>query len=458
MKTVPLLEVVKEMKRGPFGSAIKKEFFVPKGYKVYEQQNAIYDDPKLGRYFIDKKKYEELKGFAVKSGDFLISCSGTIGRITRLPNDVEPGVINQALLKITLNEEVIDPNYFLYLVRSLGFQNKLLDDAKGVAIKNVAGMKDIKAIPVPLFDLKTQKKIVQKIDSLFTEIDAGVEELKKTKVKLELYKQSVLNAAIRGKLVPQDPKDEPASKLLERIRAEKEKLIKEGKIKKEKPLPPIDPSEIPFELPKGWEWVRLGDVLNQFLSGYAFKSESYVAHSKYQVIRLANVKPNNFLTKAKAAFIPKTIAENEGENFRLINDDILITMTGTRGKRDYLFTCKVIESSDTHFYLNQRVGAMRFNRLFKADLFLSFFKHQDILTPLYGLSTGTANQANIGVEQIRRTLIPFPPLMMQSKLKKYLDEIFNIILSQQIEIDSYLSSSYLLKQSILKQAFEGKLI
>ena len=73
-------------------------------------------------------------------------------------------------------------------------------------------------------------------------------------------KNSILQLAVQGKLVPQDPNDEPAAALLERIRAEKERLIKEGKIKKEKPLPPITEDEIPFDVPEGWAWVRLGDI------------------------------------------------------------------------------------------------------------------------------------------------------------------------------------------------------
>jgi type I restriction enzyme, S subunit len=105
------------IRRGPFGSAIKKEFFVPKGYKVYEQQNAIYDDCELGDYFIDERKFKELKSFEVAPGDIIISCSGTVGRIAILPPWAKKGVINQALLKLTLNDKLILPKYFLFLFR-----------------------------------------------------------------------------------------------------------------------------------------------------------------------------------------------------------------------------------------------------------------------------------------------------------------------------------------------------
>lgn len=446
MKTVPLLEVVKEMKRGPFGSAIKKEFFVPKGYKVYEQQNAIYDDPKLGRYFIDKKKYEELKGFAVKSGDFLISCSGTIGRITRLPNDVEPGVINQALLKITLNEEVIDPNYFLYLVRSLGFQNKLLDDAKGVAIKNVAGMKDIKAIPVPLFDLKTQKKIVQKIDSLFTEIDAGVEELKKTKEKLELYKQSVLNAAIRGKLVPQDPKDEPASMLLERIRTEKEKLIKEGKIKKEKPLPPIDPSEIPFELPKGWEWVRLQDLISVLGDGL-HGTPTYTLNSNYYFINGNNLDNGRIVIKPGT----KSVSFEEYNKYKknLTDRTILVSINGTLGNVAFFNNEKIIlGKSACYFNLIKGLEMSYIKLIIESPYYFQY---------AFEKATGSTIK-NVSLASMRNLPVPLCSLSSQLKICNSVDTAIKANISDVHYIETQLMKANLLKQSILKQAFEGKLI
>jgi type I restriction enzyme S subunit len=93
--------------RGPFGGAIKKEFFVKDGFKVYEQRNAIYRNADLGFYFIDESKYRELKRFEVKEGDFIVSCSGTIGKIFQIPGDAKAGVINQALLKIKTDDRII---------------------------------------------------------------------------------------------------------------------------------------------------------------------------------------------------------------------------------------------------------------------------------------------------------------------------------------------------------------
>ena len=115
-------------KRGPFGSALKKSIFVESGYKVYEQYCPINDDPSFARYYIDEIKFREMEGFAVKARDFLISCSGvTLGRITQIPDDFEPGVINQALLRVRINNKLISDSFFLAIFRSPFFQKQIFE-------------------------------------------------------------------------------------------------------------------------------------------------------------------------------------------------------------------------------------------------------------------------------------------------------------------------------------------
>jgi type I restriction enzyme S subunit len=109
------------IRRGPFGSAIKKAFFVSQGYKVYQQQNAISDDCSLGNYFIGQEKFNELRSFEVKPNDLIISCSGTLGRIAIIPQWAQPGLINQALLKLTLDQDIVS-NHFPALHGDAGEQ------------------------------------------------------------------------------------------------------------------------------------------------------------------------------------------------------------------------------------------------------------------------------------------------------------------------------------------------
>ena len=106
-----------ELKRGPFGSSITKSMFVPSGFKVYEQGNAIYREASRGSYFINDEKYEELSAFAVLPGDFIVSCAGTVGRLFEIPDNAMAGVINQALMRIRINNTILSKRFFARFFR-----------------------------------------------------------------------------------------------------------------------------------------------------------------------------------------------------------------------------------------------------------------------------------------------------------------------------------------------------
>ena len=223
------------IKRGPFGSAIKKSFFVPSGYKVYEQQNAINNNETLGNYYINEEKFNELDGFGVKGGDYIVSCSGTIGRIHKLPIDCEPGVINQALLKIVLDEKLMLSKYFLYFFRSDVFQRKILKGTRGTGMQNLASVGEIKSIPIQIPSKTEQNQIVQEIETRLSICDKMETTIAESLQKAEALRQSILKKAFEGKLLSENeleearnaPDWEPAEKLLERIKAEKKIISKE---------------------------------------------------------------------------------------------------------------------------------------------------------------------------------------------------------------------------------------
>jgi hypothetical protein len=159
------LYTVADMKRGPFGGSLKKEIFVPSGYKVYEQKHAIQRDVNIGSYFIDEKKYKEMKDFAIAPGDLIISCSGTMGRVFILPPSAPKGIINQALLRITSNPNRVLGEYLEIVLMTDQVQNRYFRDTSGSAIQNVSSMKELKSIPIPLPPLTTQRKIIEEIES-----------------------------------------------------------------------------------------------------------------------------------------------------------------------------------------------------------------------------------------------------------------------------------------------------
>lgn len=199
-KEVKLKEVVlsekNSLKRGPFGGSLKKEIFVNKGFKIYEQQNAIYDNCLRGDYYITSNKFEEMRDFSVKPGDIIISCSGTIGRLSILPKNCPKGIINQALLKISLDNKKISPLFFRFLFESQSTQDKLFGFSHGSGIKNFPPMSNIRNLDIPFPPLLLQ----QKFASIVEQVEKMKENVNKTKQNSEELFNSLVSKGFRGEL------------------------------------------------------------------------------------------------------------------------------------------------------------------------------------------------------------------------------------------------------------------
>jgi type I restriction enzyme M protein len=235
-------------KRGPFGGSLKKEIFVESGYPIYEQSHAIYNQFQNFRYFISEEKFLEMKGFEVKPNDIIMSCSGTMGKVAIVPEKAPKGIINQALLKLSTSDKIY-PIYLKLLMESEPFQEALNKTVMGVAIKNVASVKVLKQLEIPLPSLSIQQEIIAEIDSY----------------------QKIINGA---KMVFYNYK------------------------------PTID-------IDQEWEMVVLGDVC-KMKGGYAFKSSDYVDEGA-TVIRMGNVKSMRFDYLNNPKYLPKAFLKtNEG--------------------------------------------------------------------------------------------------------------------------------------------------
>lgn len=185
------------IKRGPFGGALKKEIFVEDGYLVYEQFHALNNDFSRSRYFIDQNKFNELKGFEVQPGDIIISCSGVyLGKLAVIPQNARKGIINQALLKVTLDESKMTNDFFVFLFSHKNFREKYFDANRGAGIPNFPPMSEFKKFPFISPPMKLQNQ--------FTERVAIIEEQKiiaqKTLAKSEELFNSLLQKAFNGEL------------------------------------------------------------------------------------------------------------------------------------------------------------------------------------------------------------------------------------------------------------------
>ena len=183
------------VRRGPFGSSLKKEIFVENSdYVVYEQQNAIYDNYKT-RYNISKEKFDELHKFSLKENDFIMSGAGTIGRISRVPKGIKPGVFNQALIRFRINSELTDPKYFLQFIRAENMQRKLTGANPGSAITNLVPMTEVKN-----WEIFVPAKAEQiKIGDFFKNLDNTIAL---HQLRLNRYKE--LRQGMLEKMFPQD--------------------------------------------------------------------------------------------------------------------------------------------------------------------------------------------------------------------------------------------------------------
>ncbi len=169
LKSLPEI-VVKgknSIKRGPFGGALKKEDFVETGYLVYEQRHAIHNDFEYEKYYITKEKYEDMIGFMVVPGDLIISCSGvTLGRIAEVPKGAKEGIINQALLKLSLNQTVMKNTFFIHQFRSREIQEVLFGFSRGSGIPNMPSMSEVKAVKFICPPIELQEEFVTFVEQI----------------------------------------------------------------------------------------------------------------------------------------------------------------------------------------------------------------------------------------------------------------------------------------------------
>lgn len=394
-------------KRGPFGGSLKKEIFVAIGYAVYEQYAPINDDCTRFRYFIDEDKYQELEKFSVEENDFLISCSGTMGRITQVPVGAPKGVINQALLRIRLIKSAIDSRYFLYLFKSPEFQNEILSGAVGGAIVNLASVKELKEIKIPLPALAEQQEIVRQLDVMLAQVEQIKARLDAIPAILKKFRQSVLADAVSGKLIEQDFSNLDFLKL--------ESLI-------------LD-------------------------SGNGLSKRKGDSGNEVTVLRLADFKDAQRILGNERSIL---LTEKELQKYKLLQNDILVVRVNGSVDIAGKFILHVDNDKDEAYcdhFIRLRINQQRL--LPEYLLYIANEgKGRDYLVNSLSTSAGqnTINQASIKGLQLRVPEIKYQDMIVQTveKLFKHSFKIEETVRSAQKRVN-------LLTQSILAKAFSGEL-
>ena len=420
-------------RKGPFGSSLTKSMFVAKSnqsIKVYEQKNAIQKDFRLGDYYISKEKFEAMQSFIVKPNDIIVSCAGTIGETYLLPLDAPVGIINQALMRVTLFDLSMAEYWQMYFAYMLLNESQM--KGAGSAIKNIPPFEYLKAVLVPVPPLSEQNRLVKRYNMILSLI--GKYELEANKLNClnqniyDKLKKSVLQEAIQGKLVPQIAEEGSAQELLEQIKTEKHKLVKEGKLKKsalttstifrgddnryytinryEKIC--ID-EEIPFDIPGTWEWCRLGTLFSH-CTGKALNASNlkgqlmtYITTSNlyWDRFELGNIKQMRF-------------TDEEIEKCTATFGDLLVCEGGDIGRA-------AIWNYPYDIRIQNHIHKLRAYKQLCTKFFFWVFYFYKATGRIGGKGIGIQGLSSKALDNI---LIPLPPLKEQQRIVAQIEKLF----------------------------------
>ena len=380
-----------------------------------------------------------LKRSILAADDVLITIAGTLGRTAIVKEENLPLNANQAVAIIRLvDSHSVDLMYLMYALNAPAIQDKLTAQKKITAIPNLT-LEIISDCLVPIPPLNEQRRIVKHF-ALFVPQIAEYEG-KQTELNAlntgfpEALKKSILQETVQGKLVPQDPSDEPAEALLERIRAEKQRLIKEGKIKKDKHESVIfrrDNShyekldgvehciddELPFEIPDNWRWCRLGTIA-AVLGGKRIPAGRKLTecNTGHVYIRVSDMTDGSVSTD-RLLYVPEDIYPSISR-YIINKDDVFITVAGTIGRvgkiPDELNGANLTENAD-------RLVLAGVNQDWLIKVLQSGLIQEQIAE-----ATTQVGQPKLAIARIERFLIPLPPLAEQHRIVQRIEELLPLV-------------------------------
>ena len=369
----------------------------------------------------------EIEKCTVSKGDLLVCEGGDIGRAAIWNYDYPMRIQNHIHRIRPYLQVVMYINYYVfYLYKSAG-----LIGGKGIGIQGLS-TNALGSLFIPLPPLAEQRRIVEKIEQLLPFIEKYEQaETQLTTLNTtfpEMLKKSILQEAVQGKLVPQNPDDGPASVLLERIRAEKQKLIKAGKIKKSKhesviitrdkiPYEILDgkerciADEVPFEIPESWCWCRWGNLSESIQYGYNAPAKE---HGRIKMVRISDIQDNAVLWDT----VPFcNIDEKSIETYLLKPNDILFARTGGTVGKSYLVRNVPEDAIYAGYLIRTRYSA---NLL---PEYLKFFMESELYW--FQLRNGTiaTAQPNCNGKTLANMLVPIPPFAEQKRIVAKIEEL-----------------------------------
>ena len=401
------------------------------------------------QFFINLKKYPHTLLFTRQG-----VAEGSIGLA---PKEVDECIATENMPMFSINVAKVLPELLSYLIKSPMFKNKVNSLTPIGSAQKAIHERDLLELEF-IFpkDLNEQMELsnflnlkVKEIDKLFGNIEDDI-------INLNLLHQTILQEAIEGKLTADWRKQNPVRKgdpdtdaiaLLEKIKQEKQKMIAEGKIKKEKPLEPIKPEEIPFELPEGWVWTRLGEITENITSGSRnwknFYSENGASFIRSQDIKFDRLEYDN------RVFVD-VFGNEEGTRTKVKYGDWLITITGGNVGR-----CAYLANDPGLAYVNQHVALMR-----PIQLNIGKFGHLWLIAEYGGRGllrkSIYGDKPGLNLDQLRSMIFPLPSLAEQQVIVNQVDKLLTIVDELESHVKNQKNYVEELMQAVLREAFERR--
>ncbi|APD95996.1 type I restriction endonuclease subunit S [Alteromonas mediterranea] len=446
-----------------------KSAYVESGIPFLRSQNVWNDGVKLDDVvYISDEVHEKMSKTKVFPGDILLNITGaSLGRTTVFPEFLKEANVSQHVTIVRMCEPELTNWVHLVLMSPL-IQKEIWDRQVGMAIEGLS-KRTFETFEIPIPPLNEQARIVEKVrelmslcDQLESQTEASIEahqtlvkslletlanaknadELNEswqrisahfdvlftTEDSIDQLKQTILQLAVMGKLVKQDPNDEPASKLLERIATEKEQLIKDKKIKKQKPLQSISEDEKPFDIPRGWLWSRIGDIA--LTTDYGLSDKSHEGINGVPVLAMGQIQHGivNLSTQKKVPHnvdsLPELYLEDRDLLYNRTNSPELVGKTGIYRAVDeaytfasYLIRIRTIKDSQLPEFLNMNMQTPQFRR-----------------TQIEPHIKQQCGQANVNGTLMKHMLVAVPPEKEMEKILNVVNKMLKVCegLSEQI--------------------------
>ncbi|WP_242368304.1 restriction endonuclease subunit S [Lactobacillus intestinalis] len=370
------------------------------------QNEIVYKNDDLK--FINKNGLEHSSAHLISANSIVVSSRAPIGYVNIVPFDYTTNQGCKSIVPYTYIE-----NKYIYFVIKFATPD-MYKRASGTTFKEISGTRFGETV-IPLPPLSEQSRIAAKIAQLFALL-RKVESSNQQYAKLQtLLKSKVLDLAMRGKLVKQDPNDEPASVLLEKIKTEKAELVKEKKIKKSKPLPEITDDEKPFAIPDSWEWVRLGD-LGEIKGGKRVPKGKKLSDQKLYCpyIRVTDMRDNSVQIKS-LKYVDKEIYD-QIYNYTITSNDLYFSIAGTIGK------VGAIPKSLSGALLTENAAKITPYQI-NLDYLVQILK-SSIVSEQHNRILSKVAQPKLSLIKLKQTFIPLPPLEEQKRIVTKITQLF----------------------------------